>query len=118
MGGDAPKYVITHLERYIALKEYRLVHNISPNQEYSLSEFVSVTSNLIQFSVLFSIIIAAFIVSSEFNWVTITLLLIRPIYRGNILASKYFAVIVFALLLLSVLFVFSSLLGLILFGTS
>ena len=75
------------------------------------------TSNLIQFAGLFAIIIAAGIVASEFNWGTIKLLLIRPIDRGKILASKYLAVIVFALMLLSVLFVFSSLLGLILFGT-
>jgi ABC-2 type transport system permease protein len=115
--GDAPKNVTAHLERDIALKEYRLDHNISPNQDYSLWEFVSDTSNLIQFAGLFAIIIAAGIVASEFNWGTIKLLLIRPIDRGKILASKYLAVIVFALMLLSVLFVFSTLLGLILFGT-
>ena len=115
--GNAPKNVTAFLERDIALKEYRLDHNISPNQDYSLWEFVSDTSNLIQFAGLFAIIIAAGIVASEFNWGTIKLLLIRPIDRGKILASKYLAVIVFALMLLSVLFVFSTLLGLILFGT-
>ena len=114
--GDAPKNVTAFLERDIALKEYRLDHNISPNEDYSMWEFVSDTSNLIQFAGLFAIIIAAGIVASEFNWGTIKLLLIRPIDRGKILASKYLAVIVFALLLLSVLFVFSTLLGLILFG--
>ena len=87
-------------------------------QRYSVWGFVSDTSNLIQFAGLFAIIIAAGIVASEFNWGTIKLLLIRPIDRGKILASKYLAVIVFALMLLSVLFVFSTLLGLILFGTS
>ena len=83
--GDAPKNVTAHLERDIALKEYRLDHNISPNQDYSLWEFVSDTSNLIQFAGLFAIIIAAGIVASEFNWGTIKLLLIRPIDRGKIL---------------------------------
>ena len=92
-------------------------HKIPPNEDYSLWEFVSDTSNLIQFAGLFAIIIAAGIVASEFNWGTIKLLLIRPIDRGKILASKYLAVIVFALMLLSILFVFSTLLGLILFGT-
>ena len=71
-------------------------HEIPPNEDYSIWKFVSDTSNLIQFAGLFAIIIAAGIVASEFNWGTIKLLLIRPIDRGKILASKYLAVIAFA----------------------
>ena len=115
--GNAPKNQIAYVERDIAVKEYRMDHEIPPNEDYSVWRFVSDTSNLIQFAGLFAIIIAAGIVASEFNWGTIKLLLIRPIDRGKILSSKYLAVIVFALMLLSVLFVFSTLLGLILFGT-
>jgi ABC-2 type transport system permease protein len=114
---NVPKNELLYLERDIAVKEYRIEHNISPNAEYSVWGFVRDAANMIQFAGLFAIIIAAGIVSSEFNWGTIKLLLIRPIDRGKVLASKYMAVIVFALLLLSVLFVYSSLLGVILFGT-
>lgn len=115
--GNAPKKELLSLERDIAVKEYRIEHNISPNAEYSVWGFVGDAANMIQFAGLFAIIIAAGIVSSEFNWGTIKLLLIRPIDRGKILASKYMAVIVFAFILISVLFVYSSLLGVILFGT-
>jgi ABC-2 type transport system permease protein len=115
--GNAPKDQIAYVERDIAVKEYRIEHNISPYEEYSVWGFVGDAANMIQFAGLFAIIIAAGIVASEFNWGTIKLLLIRPIDRGKILASKYLAVIVFTFMLLSLLFVFSSLLGLILFGT-
>lgn len=114
---DAPKNQIVYLERDVALKEYRIEHNISPNVEYSVWGFVGDTANMIQFAGLFVIIIAAGIVASEFNWGTIKLLLIRPIDRGKILVSKYMAVILFAFMLLSVLFVYSSLLGVLVFGT-
>ena len=96
---NAPKNELIYLERDIAVKEYQIEHNISPNEEYSVWGFVGDAANLIQFAGLFAIIIAAGIVSSEFNWGTIKLLLIRPIDRGKILASKYMAVIVFAFML-------------------
>ena len=73
-------------------------------------------SNIILLVGMFSIIIAGGIVASEYNWGTIKLLLIRPIDRGKILVSKYMAVIAFSLILLSASFVFSALMGLILFG--
>ena len=114
---NVPKNELIYLERDIAVKEYRIEHNISPNAEYSVWGFVGDAANMIQFAGLFAIIIAAGIVSSEFNWGTIKLLLIRPIDRGKILASKYMAVIVFAFMIITVLFVYSSLLGVILFGT-
>ncbi|WP_230191547.1 ABC transporter permease subunit [Paenibacillus sp. CECT 9249] len=44
-----------------------------------------------------TIVVAAGIVSSEFAWGTIKLLLIRPWTRGKILLSKYIALVLFAL---------------------
>ena len=114
---NVPKNELIYLERDIAVKEYRIEHDLSPNVDYSMWGFVGDAANMIQFAGLFAIIIAAGIVSSEFNWGTIKLLLIRPIDRGKILASKYMAVLVFAFMLITVLFVYSSLLGVILFGT-
>jgi ABC-2 type transport system permease protein len=64
----------------------------------------------------FIIIVSAGIVASEFNWGTIKLLLIRPINRSKILLSKYITVLLFALLMLVIMFVFAGLLGAILFG--
>lgn len=113
---NAPKEQVQYMERNIAINEYRLEHNISPNGEYNIWGFVNDASSLIQFAGLFTIIIAAGIVSSEFNWGTIKLLLIRPTSRAKILLSKYVTVIIFALLILTILFSFSTLVGLILFG--
>ncbi|MBP0726578.1 ABC transporter permease subunit [Bacillus sp. RG28] len=108
---------IDFLKKDIALKEYRIKHNLSPNENYNVWSFVNDASSMISTAGLFTIIIAAGIVASEFNWGTIKLLLIRPINRGKILASKYISIILFALLLLIILYSYSSILGVILFGT-
>jgi ABC-2 type transport system permease protein len=116
MGNTVPNSTIHYFERQISLNEYRIEHQISPNEDYSVWAFVNDTSQLIDFAGLFTIIIAASIVASEFSWGTIKLLLIRPIRRGKILAAKYISVLLFGLLVLSILFVFSALLGALLFG--
>ena len=73
--------MINYYERAHCLNEYRIEHHISPNVDYSIWSFVNDTSGMIDFAGLFTIIIAAGIVASEFNWGTIKLLLIRPIKR-------------------------------------
>lgn len=114
--GDIAAAQKEYLKRRIATNEYRIEHNLSPNQDYAVWEFVKDSSQLIEFAGLFTIIIAAGIVASEFNWGTIKLLLIRPIKRGKILIAKYTTVIIFALMLLVLLFGFSAAFGLLLFG--
>ncbi|PLS16113.1 hypothetical protein CVD28_18915 [Bacillus sp. M6-12] len=113
---NAPENQKQFVKRDIAVKEYRLAHQVS-SEDYSVWSFVSDASNMIQFAGLFVIIVAAGIVASEFNWGTIKLLLIRPISRGKILAAKYSAVLLFAIVMLVIAFVYSSILGVILFGT-
>lgn len=103
-------------KKEIAINNYRIKHDIPPKEKYSGWSFVKDTSDLILLAGLFIIIIAAGIVASEFNWGTIKLLLIRPINRTKILFSKYVTVLVFAGLMLAILFIFSSALGAILFG--
>lgn len=65
---------------------------------------------------LFAIITAAGIVSNEFKWGTIKLLLIRPINRSKILLAKYLSVFIFTGVLILTLFVSSILVGAIMFG--
>ncbi|MFA1642077.1 ABC transporter permease [Chryseomicrobium imtechense] len=65
---------------------------------------------------LFAIVTAAGIVSNEFKWGTIKLLLIRPIQRSKILLAKYVSVFIFTGILLVTLFVSSVLVGAVLFG--
>ncbi|WP_338451515.1 ABC transporter permease [Niallia oryzisoli] len=116
MGDAVPKNTILPYERQIALNEYRIKNQISPNEEYSLWSFVNDTTFMIEFAGLFTIIIAAGIIASEFNWGTIKLLLIRPIKRAKILAAKFMTVLLFGFLMLFILFSFSALLGALLFG--
>ena len=116
MGDSAPGNAKEYLEREMALNNYRIEHDISPNEDYSIWGFVTDAAQSIEFVGLFTIIIAAGIVASEFNWGTIKLLLIRPIKRGRILLSKYITVLLFGLFILTLLFVYSAGLGAILFG--
>ena len=116
IGDSASPEVKEYYKREIAINDYRMEHDISPNQDYSIWGFVNDISQAIEFVGLFTIIIAAGIVASEFNWGTIKLLLIRPIKRGKILASKYLTVLLFGLFMLSLLFIYSAVLGAVLFG--
>ena len=75
-------------------------------------------TNFTGFVGLFSIVVAAGIVASEFSWGTIKLLLIRPVSRSKILLSKYITTILFALLLITLLFGLSFIFGSLLFGFS
>ena len=103
-------------KKEIAINDYRIKHHIPPKEKYTVWSFVKDTSQLILLAGLFIIIISAGIVASEFNWGTVKLLLIRPINRTKILLSKYLTVLLFALFILAILFVFSTALGAILFG--
>ncbi|TCJ04282.1 ABC transporter permease [Cytobacillus praedii] len=116
MGDALPQEVKISYEREIAINKYRIENDLSPNEEYTVWGFLTDTSQMIEFAGLFTIIIAAGIVASEFNWGTIKLLLIRPIKRGKILAAKYLTVLLFGLFMLFILFAFSSILGMVLFG--
>jgi len=100
----------------IQMNEYRIEHDIPPVVFGSLWGFMDFSSNLVMLIVLFTIIVAAGSVASEFSWGTIKLLLIRPASRTKILLSKYLTTLMFAFYLLLILFVVSLLLGILLFG--
>lgn len=114
--GQIPIEQINYFKQQIAINEYRMENDLSPNVDYSVWEFVTDALPIIDFAGMFTIIIAAGIVASEFNWGTIKLLLIRPISRGKILVAKYITVLLFALVVLAVCFGYSTLLGFVLFG--
>ncbi|WP_421380071.1 ABC transporter permease [Bacillus salacetis] len=105
-----------YIEQQIAINEYRLENDIKPESGQSTWSFVNFNANFVEFVGLFTIIIAAGIVASEFTWGTIKLLLIRPISRTKILLSKYITVLLFGISLLLILFALSSLVGAVLFG--
>ncbi|WP_042462133.1 ABC transporter permease [Neobacillus dielmonensis] len=106
-----------NLQRQIAINQYRLEHKIPPDNEATGWTFIQDSTALISFAGLFTIIVAAGIVASEFGWGTVKLLLIRPIKRSKILLSKYLTVILFGLMMLVILFGSAAILGFALFGT-
>ncbi|WP_313801912.1 ABC transporter permease [Cytobacillus sp.] len=105
-----------YYERQIAIKEYQLKQEIPPQNEMHMWTFVEDSQALITFAGLFTIIIAAGSVSSEFSWGTIKLLLIRPLSRSKILLSKYVTILLYGLFFLTILFVLSAIVGFLLFG--
>lgn len=102
-------------ELVIAENNYHVENDIKP-QPYDGWEYVLENSFLTSVISLFTIIVAAGIISNEFKWGTIKLLLIRPISRTKILLSKYVSVLLFAFTLLVFLLAASWLTGAILFG--
>lgn len=103
-------------EQAIKINEYRIEKDIPPVNNISLWGFVANCAGSISFIALFTIIIGAGIVASEFADGTIKLLLIRPTRRWKILLSKYITTLLSAIFMLIILFVFSFIFGGILFG--
>ncbi|SHN31529.1 ABC transporter permease subunit [Gracilibacillus kekensis] len=99
----------------IAKNEYYLENDIKPHP-YDAWQFTLENAGLAMLISLFTIIIAAGIVSNEFKWGTIKLLLIRPISRTKILFSKFVTVLLFSISMQIFLFLISLLIGLIFFG--
>lgn len=84
--------------------------------KYGAWQFLVESAGLLSVISLFTIIIAAGIVAHEFRWGTIKLLLIRPISRTKILASKYVSVLLFALFTVIFLAGVSWISGLLIYG--
>lgn len=103
-------------QRIIDINEYRIEHNIPPEEDKSLWGFVLSTKALISLISLFVIVIGAGAVANEFSTGTIKLLLIRPSRRWKILLSKYISTLLSALVMLVILFVASVLVGGLFFG--
>ncbi|WP_027964599.1 ABC transporter permease [Halalkalibacillus halophilus] len=109
------EFIIEMNNDQLAENTYRL-ENDAPPRGYSALDFVNDNAFLSSLISLLTIIIAAGIVSNEFKWGTIKLLLIRPISRAKILLSKYVAVLLFALYTLIFVWFLSLITGMIFFG--
>ncbi|MFD2638631.1 ABC transporter permease [Piscibacillus salipiscarius] len=99
----------------IAKNNYYLENDIRPTG-FKAWQFTLDNAMLASLISLFTIIIGAGIVSSEFKWGTIKLLLIRPISRTMILFTKFMAVLLFALATLVTTILSSIIVGGIFFG--
>lgn len=105
-----------HYEEQIAISEYRLANDVPSQEDGNVASFMSFTGSMLTLVTLFTIIVAASIVSSEFATGTIKMLLTRPVSRAKILTSKLLTTFIFGLFLFVVNVVVSALVGLILFG--
>ncbi|ULG74470.1 ABC transporter permease [Macrococcus brunensis] len=106
-----------HVKQTIEKNNYYLEHNIKPHH-YQAGDFVIDNVFLTALVSLFTIVIAGGIVANEFTYGTIKQLLIRPVTRTTILASKYIAVILFSVLTMTVLFILTYVVGALFFGVS
>jgi ABC-2 type transport system permease protein len=105
----------SQLEQRLTFDRYRLDHDIPPSHTTSWL-FAKDFAGQLGLAAIVCIVIAGDIVSSEFAWGTIKLLLIRPVTRTKIYLSKYFAVLLFGLFLTLLMFGGSLLTGGALFG--
>jgi len=101
----------------IEKNNFYLENDIQP-RSYDAWQFVMENKFLLSLVSLFTIIVAAGIIANEFKWGTIKLLLIRPITRTIILASKYASVLLFALFTLLFVLIFSWIVGALFFGVN
>lgn len=104
------------MEERIALNEYRIENDVAPIERDSLWGYMVDATTFTGIAALFTIVIAAGMVASEFSWGTVKLLLIRPVSRTKTLLAKYASTLLFALLMLLLLFSASFLFGTLFFG--
>lgn len=100
------------------LAEYRLEHDLPPNDVTTLDRFMSLSLDItVMFISIFVVIVAAGIVSQEFGTGTIKMLLTRPVARWKILLSKLVTTIIYGFTLYIVGLAVSFLVGIVLFGS-
>jgi ABC-2 type transport system permease protein len=109
-------YKESTIQKEMDLNNYRLEHNISPLFKKSALGFVQTTLGYTGIITLFIIILASSIVSQEYSWGTIKLLLMKPIQRWKFLLAKFIAILWNAFLMFITLFILSLLIGVICFG--
>ena len=104
------------LEEELAISQYRLDENLAPlsGREQSIVD----SNMMLVLVILFSVIVAAGIVASEFSQGTIKMLLSRPVKRWKILTSKYLTTLLFALVLTLVSFAASLIAGYLFYDSS
>ena len=102
----------------IAMTEYRIAQDLPSYDATMISEHMemSITLTIVMISI-FTVVIAAGIVSSEFGTGTIKMLLTRPVARWKILLSKLVTTILYGLTLMVSGLIFAYILGIILFNT-
>lgn len=101
----------------IEVEKYRLERNVAPIDFDEEKSFISNIPGMLSIITLFTVVVAAGIVASEFSQGTIKMLLTRPVKRWRILTSKLITVGIFAVLMTVVLFIVGVISGYIFFDS-
>ncbi len=101
---------VNYLKGAIKKNEYHLEHNINPDA-FTVWAYMDTSSALIILITILTVIVAADMIAAEFTWGTVKLLLVGPASRAKVLAAKYIATFIFALVLLFVCLIVSFGLG-------
>lgn len=101
----------------LMMTEYRIANDLSAMDAMTFTDHMNLSLTLtIMVTSIFTVVIAAGIVSSEFGTGTIKMLLTRPVARWKILLSKLVTSILYGVTLFIVGIAFAFLIGIALFG--
>ncbi|MEI4771056.1 ABC transporter permease [Psychrobacillus sp. FJAT-51614] len=90
----------------LALEKHRLENDVAPISSNSVKGFLNTVPEYLSFITLFTVVVAAGIVASEFSQGTIKMLLTRPVKRWKILTSKLLTVEIFATVISIIMLIF------------
>ncbi|MGV3489278.1 MAG: ABC transporter permease [Tuberibacillus sp.] len=114
---SVPKEFRVNLSPQINVNHYRIEHDIPPVYGDTVLGFIDSTRELISVLIgVFVVIIGGSIVSQEYSWGTIKLLMIRPIQRWKILLSKLIAIILTGVFFILAGFILQFIIGSLFFG--
>jgi len=96
--------------------QYRLDNDIMPTSDHSVSNLFLSSNMLFPIIAVFTLIISTRVITDDFNYDSYKLLITAPFKRWKILASKLMTVLLIPFLSIILLYLFSFLLGLYLYG--
>ena len=109
---------IAYYEEQIQLTEYRIANDLPAENTMFFQDHMDLSLNIVIMLVgIFTMVIAAAIVSNEFGTGTIKMLLTRPVARWKVLLSKLIASLIYGVAVFGVGVLIAIGLGLILFPT-
>ena len=115
---DMTEEDIAYYEEQIQLTEYRIANDLPAQETMFFQDHIDLSLKIVIMLVsIFTMVIAAAIVSSEFGTGTVKMLLTRPVARWKILLSKLIASLIYGVAVFAIGVLIAIVLGLILFPT-
>lgn len=108
-------FLLNYNLNIINKNNFHLSHKVMP-REYDTWRYILDNADILSFVTLMTIVVAAGIMSNEYKWGTINLLLIRPVTRLEILLTKFISTLLFALLAAITVIILSLIVGSVFLG--